>query len=232
MPQRIARFRLLFCVLTVAMAASVIGCAAPADDQAGGRASARAGVTPEPPAKAQRTLEAEAAARTEAEAQAKSTNIFVNGTVLPAESVRQLQQAYPVPIAPGRYWYDPVSGAYGRDGEPIAGQMIPGLPLGGPLAANASHGTSGVYVNGRQLTTGETSYIERSCQMPVAPARYWIMATGVGGLEGGPPLFNLGQCSGVPQEGGGARSMSRTYCDANGACTSTGILGSITTAKF
>jgi hypothetical protein len=139
---------------------------------------------------------------------------------------------YPVPIAPGRYWYDPLSGAYGREGEPIAGQMMAGLSLGGPLADNASRGTSRVFINGRQLTAGEKLYLERLCQTPVAPGRYWIMANGVGGYEGGPAFFNLGQCPGVPQQGGGGRSMSRTYCDPNGACTSTGILGSITTAPF
>jgi len=155
--------------------------------------------------------------------------IVVNGQALSAETVRQLQQIYPVAIAPGRYWYDPISGAWGREGEPIAGQMMAGLSLGGPLMANASRGTSGVFINGRQVTVGEKAYIERLCQTPVAPARYWIMATGLGGFEGGPAFFNLAQCPGVAQQSSGPRSMSRTYCDANGACTSTGILGSILT---
>jgi hypothetical protein len=157
-------------------------------------------------------------------------SIVVNGQVLPEETVQQLQQIYPVAIAPGRYWYDAISGAYGREGEPIAGQMIAGLSLGGPLKANVSRGTSGVFINGRQITAGEKIYIEALCQTPVAPARYWIMSNGIGGYEGGPAIFNLAQCPGVAQQGGGPRSMSRTYCDANGACTSTGILGSITTA--
>ena len=155
--------------------------------------------------------------------------IVVNGQALSAETMRQLQQIYPVAIPPGRYWYDPISGAWGREGEPIAGQMLAGLSLGGPLQANASRGSSGVFINGRQITDGEKVYIERLCLSPVAPARYWIMATGIGGFEGGPAFFNLAQCPGA-QQSSGPRSMSRTYCDANGACTSTGILGSITTA--
>jgi hypothetical protein len=155
--------------------------------------------------------------------------IVVNGQALSAETVRQLQQIYPVAIPPGRYWYDAISGAWGREGEPIAGQMLAGLSLGGPLQANASRGSSGVFINGRQITDGEKAYIERLCLTPVAPARYWIMATGIGGFEGGPAFFNLAQCPGA-QQSSGPRSMSRTYCDPNGACTSTGILGSITTA--
>lgn len=158
-------------------------------------------------------------------------SIVVNGQVLSAEVVRQLRQIYPVPIPAGRYWYDAISGAWGREGEPIAGQMMAGLSLGGPLQANASRGTSGVFINGRQITAGEKTYIEMLCQTPVAPARYWILSNGIGGFEGGPAIFNLAQCPGVAQQGGnGARSSSRTYCDANGACTTTGILGSITTA--
>jgi hypothetical protein len=153
----------------------------------------------------------------------------VNGQTLSDETIRQLQQLYPVAIAPGRYWYDPVSGAYGRDGEPIGGQMVPGLALGGPLQADASRGTSGVFINGRQITSGEKAYLERLCQTPVSPARYWIAANGLGGYEGGPAIFNLGQCPGIAQQNSGPRSMSRTFCDANGACTTSGILGSILT---
>jgi hypothetical protein len=96
--------------------------------------------------------------------------------------------------------------------------------------ANASRGTSGVFINGRQITAGEKAYIEGLCQTPVAPARYWIMASGLGGFEGGPAFFNLAQCPGAAQQSSGPRSMSRTFCDENGACTTTGILGSILTA--
>lgn len=158
------------------------------------------------------------------------TSIIVNGAVLSEETVQQLQQIYPVAIPAGRYWYDAISGAYGREGEPVAGQMVPGLTLGGPLSSNASLGTSGVFINGRQITAGEKSYLEQLCQTPVAPARYWVMSTGVGGYEGQPAAFNLAQCPGVARQGGGSGSSTRTYCDANGACTSSGILGSILTA--
>lgn len=159
----------------------------------------------------------------------EGTGIFVNGQALTGETVRTLQQVYPVAIAPGRYWYDPVSGAYGREGEPIAGQMIAGLALGGPIRADASRGTSGVYINGRHITVGEKTYLEQLCRTPVAPARYWILFNGLGGYEGGPAIFNLGQCPGMATQNSGPRSMSRTYCDGNGNCTSTGVLGYITT---
>ena len=164
-----------------------------------------------------------------AQAAGGQTGIVVNGQELSTDKVRALQQNYPVVIAPGRYWYDPISGAYGREGEPIVGQMIAGLALGGPLQADASRGTSGVFINGRQVTAGEKAYLEQLCQVPIAPARYWILFNGMGGLEGGPPNFNLGQCPGIAQQSNGPRSQSRTYCDGNGHCTSTGVLGYIST---
>jgi hypothetical protein len=127
---------------------------------------------------------------------APETRIVVNGVALSSEMIAQLQQIYPVAIPPGRYWYDAISGVYGIEGQPVAGQMVSGLTLGGPLSADASRGTWGVFINGRQITDGEKLYIERMCQTPVAAARYWIQASGIGGYEGGPAIFNLAQCPG------------------------------------
>lgn len=211
MPRSIALLRVPFIPLLAVLTASVTACAKSDSERPSG--DERASTAAAAPASA-----------------VEDVSIVVNGVALSAETVRQLQQVYPVAIPPGRYWYDSVAGVYGREGEPIAGQMIPGLSLGGSLKADASRGTSGVFINGRHITAGEKAYIELACQTPVTLARYWIMANGIGGFEGGPAYFNLGQCPGVPQQNSGPRSMSRTYCDANGACTSTGILGSILTA--
>jgi hypothetical protein len=167
-----------------------------------------------------------------AQTQPDGKAVVVNGLALPVETLRALQQVYPVPIAPGRYWYDRISGAWGVEGAPISGQMIAGLALGGELRADASRGNSGVYINGRQLTQPEKAYLEQLCQTPVVPARYWILYSGIGGYEGGPPIFNLGQCPGLARQNDAPRSMSRTYCDGNGNCTSTGVLGTITTGRY
>jgi hypothetical protein len=225
MPRSIAPFRSQFIPLLGALILSVTACAKSDGERASvdERASTGDTSTVASTNTQERTRTGEGARGVE------DASIVVNGQALSAETVRQLQQIYPVAIAPGRYWYDAVSGAYGRQGEPIAGQMIAGLSLGGPLEAHASRGTSGVFINGRQITAGEKSYIEGLCQTPVEPARYWIMSSGLGGFEGGPAFFNLAQCPGVAQQSSGPRSMSRTFCDANGACTSTGILGSILT---
>ncbi len=127
---------------------------------------------------------------------------MVNGQALSAETVRQPQQIYPVVIPPGRYWYDAISGAWGREGEPIAGQMLAGLSLGGPLQANASRGSSGVFINGRQITDGEKAYIERLCQTPVAPARYPLLDHGDRNrrIRRGSRFLQPGTVSGRPAE--------------------------------
>jgi len=160
-------------------------------------------------------------------AHAAEERIVVNGTPLPADTVRQLQRLYPVTIKPGRYWYDNVSGAWGWEGEPIAGQMLPGLKLGGTMRADASRGTSGIYINGRQITQSERVYLERSCQTRTAPGRYWVNARGVGGFEGGPAWFDLSRCG--PQQRSSGGSSTRTFCDPDGSCRSSGLWGSILT---
>ncbi len=158
------------------------------------------------------------------------TGIIVNSVALGPGTLRELQQIYPVPIRPGRYWYDAISGAWGMEGGPIAGQMLPGLRLGGPLRADASRGTSGVFINGRELTLGEKSYLERACRTPVYPARYWVNAYGIGGFEGAPPSFNLALCGHAGGQGRGRGSSTRTFCNPDGSCSSSGLWGSILTA--
>jgi hypothetical protein len=155
------------------------------------------------------------------------SRVIVNGVALAPNAVQALERAYRVPIAPGRYWYDGVSGAWGIEGGPIAGQMMPGLKLGGALRADASRGTSGVFINGRQLTTVEVTGLAQACRTQVRRGRYWVNAQGVGGVENGPPTFNLAACA--PRQGGG--SSTRTYCDDAGNCTSHGLWGWISTSR-
>ena len=160
----------------------------------------------------------------------QASAVVVNGQALPVDTVRALERAYQVPIAPGRYWYDPMSGAWGQQGGPIVGQMMPGLKLGGPLRADASNGTTQVFINGRELTMIEVLGLQQACQTAVLRGRYWVNAQGIGGVEGGPPIFNLAAC-GRSSGGGGGGSSTRTYCDAQGNCSSHGLWGWIGTSR-
>jgi hypothetical protein len=115
--------------------------------------------------------------------------VVVNQVVLGDATRRALEQGYGVVLPPGRYWYDTVSGAWGVEGGPVAGKILPGLGLGGPLRADASNGHTGVFVNGRELHPLDVAALQRC--VAVVPGRYWLTADGVGGYEHAPPSFNL-----------------------------------------
>jgi hypothetical protein len=93
-------------------------------------------------------------------------------------------------VPDGSYWYDKVSGAWGRQGGPALGLTLPGLEVGGALRPDASGGNTGVFVNGRELHDLDVLGL-RQIAGAVVPGRYWIDAQGNGGYEGGPALFNL-----------------------------------------
>ncbi len=123
-----------------------------------------------------------------------ANGLIVNGVQLSQEVADALDAKYGK-TPPGRYWYDPVSGLVGAEGGPSAGQIHPGLKLGGPLAADASGGGTGVFINGREIHPNELRYLN-GIYGRVAPGRYWLNARFVGGQEGGPASFDLGKDTG------------------------------------
>jgi hypothetical protein len=143
-------------------------------------------------------------------ASAFAADVFVNGVRLEDSTRQGLERGYGVPIKPGRYWYDSVSGVWGLEGGAAEGQIHPGLRLGGPLKLDASKGKTGVIVNGRELHALDVAALQRCVR--VVPGRYWVLANGVGGTEGGPAQFNLAVLCGSQASGSG----SSTRCDNYG----------------
>ena len=123
-------------------------------------------------------------------ADGSSQNVYVNGVKLDRGTIRSLETYYGVQMRSGRYWYDKVSGLWGFEGGPSMGQIMPALDVGGALKPHASKGNTGVFLNGRELHPLEVQYL-MSIFGRVIPGRYWLNAQGVGGFEGGPPMFNL-----------------------------------------
>jgi hypothetical protein len=116
-------------------------------------------------------------------ASAFATDVVVNGVRLEDSTRQALERGYGVPVKPGKYWYDAVSGVWGREGGPAEGQIHPGLRLGGPLKRDASKGRTGVIVNGRELHALDVAALRRC--VSVIPGRYWVL-TGIGMIgEGG-----------------------------------------------
>lgn len=121
--------------------------------------------------------------------------VEINGQALDP-ALRDALAAQGASIPDGRYWYDPLSGLWGRAGGPPEGITLPGLGLGGPLptGASARGGDStgtGIFINGREISTLEQQQLTQLFGA-VQTGRYWLNAQFIGGIEGGPPAFDIG----------------------------------------
>ena len=123
-------------------------------------------------------------------AHAAPKTVVINQVKLSTQQQQALSQQLGAQLIPGRFWYDHLSGAWGLEGGPAQGLLPPGLPVPGKLWFGASGGQSAVVVNGRALHPVDILRLQQA-GVPVRPGRYWVRADGVGGLEGGPPSFNL-----------------------------------------
>lgn len=123
---------------------------------------------------------------------AQGRQVFVNRVRLPEATLSALEQAGAPRIPDGRYWYDPLCGAWGLEGGQARGFVLAGLRLGGPLPADISGGGTGVFINGRELHPLDVQGLQQLVG-PVQRGRYWVDAQGNAGLEGGPVLVNLFQ---------------------------------------
>ena len=150
---------------------------------------------PDPPA-------APTAARPSAAPAAAQLDVRVNGVRLEPAFIASLARDHHIQFKSGDFWYDRRCGAWGIVGSPASGVVAPGIAMGGELRADASHGTSGVFVNGRELTLLEVLYLQQLG--PVQRGRAWLDAQGNFGPEGGPAignLFLLAQSRSVPRQG-------------------------------
>ena len=79
-----------------------------------------------------------------------ASSCYVNGVKASDQDLSVLlRQGHPG--RDGQWWYDHTSGAFGLVGGPTLKFMAPGLDLAGSLDAHCSKGSTGVFVNGREL---------------------------------------------------------------------------------
>jgi len=152
------------------------------------------------------------------DAHGPGSGVRINGSVLSPEIIGQMESFYGVRPVPGDYWYDFRSGLFGIMGQQAAGMMYPGHPFG-EMAANASNGNTGVFMNGRNLTAQEVKYIAVLLQTPAVQGRYWLDAYGNFGIEGLPvPLVNFYEVARMrfgPGSGGGDNFWSSHFSAGN-----------------
>jgi len=120
---------------------------------------------------------------------APARGVIINHEMISDDRVAALEATYRVKILSGRYWYDKATGAWGYEGGPTVGLVLPGLAIGGPLAANASNGTTGVFINGRELHILDVRALMQIVQ--VQRGRFWMDAFGNFGRERGPIMGNI-----------------------------------------
>lgn len=125
---------------------------------------------------------------------AQSDKVRINNEVMTADEIAMWRLVLQIPqeyhILPGDYWYDGFAGLWGEIGGPTLGQLPAGLPLGGPLPADASGTGTGTFINGREIHPDEVAYLV-SLFGQVYQGRFWVNAQGVGGYEYGPPFFDI-----------------------------------------
>jgi hypothetical protein len=116
-------------------------------------------------------------------AQSDGVQTIINGMTLTAEQKAEFRRLYGTSLLAGDFWYDARSGLWGVKGREAFGILRPGHAYG-TLAPTASAGTTGVFINGRQINTAEALYI-RYLLGSVVPGRWWLDgATGYFGPEG------------------------------------------------
>jgi len=140
--------------------------------------------------------------------------VVVNGKALGAADLARAREIYGLGIPPGDYWYDRVLGAWGVRGSQTLGFIAPGLELGGDLQADASGGGTGIFVNGRELHAYDVLALQQITG-PIMPGRYFIIAEGLAGPEGGPVLWNL-RAMAAQAAGGGSNTWQSRITGASG----------------
>ncbi len=154
-----------------------------------------------------------------------ATKVVINGSQLTQAQIKSLETAIHGPVQPGVYWYDKVSGAWGYQGGPMAGLIVAGIDVGGPLRADASNGNTGVFINSRELAVQDALALQQWIGTPVIPGRYWVDAQGYFGYEGGPVAGNLIL---LAQQNGtryGRQGNTNTECASNGCSSSNSVTG-------
>ncbi|KAM6541714.1 hypothetical protein CsatB_006161 [Cannabis sativa] len=108
--------------------------------------------------------------------QLPSNLVFVNGEPLSQEELVRLQSCSNPPrkLKPGSYWYDNVSGFWGKQGRVYNQIISPQLNIGGHINKNASNGNTNIMINNREITKIERRILQLAGVPCEGNIHYWV----------------------------------------------------------
>ncbi|XP_022944018.1 extra-large guanine nucleotide-binding protein 1-like [Cucurbita moschata] len=106
--------------------------------------------------------------------------VYVNGDRLSRQELLMLQSCRKPPknLKPGRYWYDKVSGFWGKEGRGPSQIVSFQLEVGGRMKRDASNGDTNVCINNREITKQELRILKMAGVPCEGRPSFWVSADG------------------------------------------------------